>query len=126
MTETLKDLALAAYNATLQAQAEQAEAARRQQIEGQARTLGSLIQQALGVDVAPIGPSIEIDDLTFTIITDDSGHWEETLRVISVCPTCGRRTYNPLADLVDLGAILANPPRCTFCVESDAAESTAI
>ncbi len=126
MTETLKDLALAAYHAAVQAEVERVEAARQQLLADQAKTLSTLLHESLGLEVAPTGPTIEIDGLTFTVITDEVGHWEETVRVIGVCPTCGRRTFNPFSSLVELGAIQANPPRCTLCIESDSAQELTV
>lgn len=126
MTETLKDLALAAYQAAVQAEAERVEAARRQLLEEQAKVLSTRLHEALGLEVAPDGPTVEVDGLTFTVITDETGHWDEDVHVVGVCPNCGRRTFNVFTNLVELGAILTNPPLCKFCLGSDDSQETAL
>jgi hypothetical protein len=122
MTETLKDLALAAYHAAVQAEAERVEAAHQQLLNDQAQALSTGLQKALGLEAKPGGPTVEVDGLTFTVIADEAGHWEQAVRVVGICPTCGRRTFNPFSELVELGAILANPPRCSFCTQSDSSQ----
>jgi hypothetical protein len=126
MTETLKDLALAAYQAAVQAEAERVEAARRQLLDDQAKVLSSRLHETLGLEVAPDGPTLEIDGLTFTVITDETGHWEEAVHVVGVCPDCGRRTFNAFTNLVELGAILAHPPLCKFCHGSDESQEATV
>ena len=118
MTETLKDLAVAAYSASLEAERERVEALKQQVITEQARTLGALLLEALGLQVEPTGPTIEVDGMTFTILADEQGHTEQSLHVVGVCPECGRRTYATFSNLVELGAVLSNPPRCATCCEA--------
>ncbi len=86
--------------------------------------MSTRLHEALGLEVAPDGPTMEIDGLTFTVITDETGHWEEAVHVVGVCPNCGRRTFNAFTNLVELGAILTNPPRCSSCTEGDSSQET--
>lgn len=119
MTETLKDLAVAAYQQSLEAERARVETVKQQIIAEQAQSLKTRLGDALGLQVEPTGPTMEVDAMTFTILSDDAGHTDEALHVVAVCPTCSRRTYNAFSSLVELGAVLTNPPRCTVCLQSE-------
>lgn len=119
MTETLKDLALAAYQQSLEVERARIETLKQQMVGEQAQSLKTRLGDALGLQVEPLGPTLEVDGLTFTILSDDANHADDDLHVVGVCPTCSRRTYNAFSSLVELGAVLTNPPRCSVCLADD-------
>jgi hypothetical protein len=101
--------------ASLEAERERIETLKQQVIAEQARTLGTPLSQAPGIQVEPAGPAIEVGGLTSTILADELGHIKQSLHVVGVCPECGHRTYATFSSLVELGAVLSNPPRCAAC-----------
>lgn len=124
VTETLKDLAIAAYQQSLEAERLRVETLKQQMIAEQAQSLKTRLGDALGLSVEPTGPTMEVDGMTFTILSDDANHTDDELHVIGVCPTCSRRTYNAFSSLVELGAVLTNPPRCSVCLAEDGIGTT--